>query len=144
MLALTEMEIARNEFLNGLILTGIGFVLSGTILYFQLFRREAFLRFIDWDTRISGRLHFPPWWINGWRRFALSRAGLVYWIVLVALLFLLMCGNIVGYLVALHRLSHTPPPNKPATANPGWRTQICREPGWFLNISLSWVAEPRG
>jgi hypothetical protein len=31
---------------------------------------------------------------------------------------------------------------KPAAANPGWRIQICREPGWFSDIILSGVAEP--
>jgi outer membrane protein assembly factor BamB len=44
------------------------------------------------------------------------------------------------------RLKHAPPQktqaNKPAAANPGWRTQICREPGWFSDVILSGVAEP--
>jgi hypothetical protein len=31
---------------------------------------------------------------------------------------------------------------KPAAANPGWRIQFCREPGWFSEIVLSGVAEP--
>jgi hypothetical protein len=34
------------------------------------------------------------------------------------------------------------PSNKPAAANPGWRIQFCREPGWFSEIVLSGVAEP--
>jgi len=33
-------------------------------------------------------------------------------------------------------------PNKPATANPGWRIQFCREPGRLSDIILSGVAEP--
>jgi len=31
---------------------------------------------------------------------------------------------------------------KPAAANPGWRIQFCREPGWFSDVILSGVAEP--
>jgi hypothetical protein len=33
-------------------------------------------------------------------------------------------------------------PNKPAAANPGWRLQFCREPGWSSDVILSGVAEP--
>jgi hypothetical protein len=104
MLALTQMEMARDGFLEGLIVTGIGFLLSAAFLCFQLFRREVFLRFIDWDSRLSGRLRLPSWWIDGWRRFSRSRAGLIFWIVMVSLLFLLMCANFCGYLYALHHL----------------------------------------
>jgi len=34
------------------------------------------------------------------------------------------------------------PPNKPAAANPGWRIQIYREPGWRSDVISSGVAEP--
>src|SRR5208282_2489678 len=108
MLALIDMEMARNKFLDGLILAGAGFLVSAAFLYLQWFRRKTFLRFIEWDARQDSRLHLPRWWTDGWRRFAQSKAHTIIWSVLVSGMFLLLCVNFFGYLYARHHLHHQP------------------------------------
>jgi hypothetical protein len=112
MLALTHVEMARNEFLEVFILSGVGFLASTVCLFFQLFRRKAFLHFINWDANFDRWLGFPQWWTTGFKKFARSRAHMVFWSILVGVMFALMCFGLCGYLIARHHLSQNSPPNK--------------------------------
>jgi hypothetical protein len=112
MLALTHLEMARNEFLEVFILSGVGFLASAAYLFLQLFRRKTFLSFTSWDANLDRRLGFPQWWTNGWKKFARSRVHMVFWSILVGAMFTLMCVGLCGYLIARHHLSHNPSPNK--------------------------------
>jgi hypothetical protein len=108
MLALTHLELARNEFLEGFFLGVIGFLGSGFCLYILLFRRKTFKRFLDWDARMDRRVGLPQWWTTKRNTFAESKTHVIYWSILTILTFLLMCFCFWGYLAASHRLNHSP------------------------------------
>jgi len=112
MLALTHMEMARNEFLLGFVLTSIGFLVSTAFLLVLVFRPETFLRFIEWDASLDRWIGLPQWWTSGWLRFAKSKSNTIFLSILVGMSFTLMSVNLCGYLMARHHLNQKPSPNK--------------------------------
>ena len=112
MLAFTHMEIARNEFLLGLILSSVLFLLSTALLLVLVFRPETFLRFIEWDASLDRRIGLPQRWTNGWLRFAKSKANVIFLSIFVGMMFTLMFCNLCGYLMARHHLNQKPSPNQ--------------------------------
>jgi len=104
MLALSHMELARNEFLVVLVVSCLGFLMAVTCLYFIVFKHERFQRFLEWDANFDRRLGMPQWWIDACQRFAKSKANLIFLSIMVGAMFTLMLVGFLGYVLALHRL----------------------------------------
>lgn len=109
MFAFPYTESARDNFFEASLIGGAGFLFSTLHLYFQLFKRRAFLCFIDWDARFSNRLGIPRSWTNRWKIFAQSWAYTIFWSVLVVLMSVLFRISVFCYLIEVHHLHHAVP-----------------------------------